>query len=317
VDAARTVTVDRPTLKPDQVLVEVEYAAIDTAVDAVLQKTMTGKFVHARTSPLVLGWHYSGKVAEVGSDAGETLKADDKVWGFLQYEPNQDQGSFSEFVAVGADECAVQPDGVDVAHLTAASTESITALQAMRDLGGLSSDDAKSKSVLVLGGGGGVGSVAVQIAKNLGAARVAAACSAKDMERVKGLGAEIALDRSKEDPLSGDKYALIFDTPAKYSATKAMRRLNRKGAYVVTLPTFRLYVAKFLSMYNGKRAKFVQCHSNRQDLELVGKWLKEGSLKVEVDTTYAIRDLERAVERQRSKTKLPGARVVVKVKGGW
>ena len=309
------IDMEKPAItSPTQVLVHVHYAAIDTSVDAVLQKTMTGSFIHAKTNPLVLGWHFSGVVTETGASVKD-LQVNDKVWGFLQYEPNQKQGSFAEYIVVDANECALQPKGnnVNIEQLTAASTEALTALQAMRDLGGLK---AGSK-VLVLGAGGGVGMAAVQIAKNLGA-HVTAACSTKDVDRVKGLGADAVLDRSQIDPLSGSdgaKYDVIFDTPAKYSATKAMGMLNPKGAYVVTLPTLSLLLGMILSVFNGKKAKFIGCHSKRDDLDLVGKWIQEGRLKIDVDSTFPVKDLEQAIQRQNSKDKV--GRVVIHVEGGW
>lgn len=196
-------------------------------------------------------------------------------------------------------------------QVTAASTESLTALQAIRDLGGLSA----GKSILVLGAGGGVGSAAVQIAKNLGA-HVTASSSAKDVQRVKNVGADVVLDRSETDPLSGSgKYDFIFDSPNKYSAVKAMGSLNPKGTYVVTMLSFGLFAAMFCSVFNGKRAKFIECHSSKEDLELVSDWMKQDKLKIDVDGTFAIRDLEKAMMRQNMKSKL--GRVVLQVKDGW
>jgi NADPH:quinone reductase-like Zn-dependent oxidoreductase len=313
---ANMVEINRPTLGPNQVLVKVHYSALDNATDGVLQQHVMGMFVHAKAKkngpPLVLGWHYSGEIVERGSYVqDDSYKLGDMVWGFLQYEPKQTQGSFAEYIAVDIDDCAPVPSNVSMEEVTAASTESLTALQAMRDLGGLSAE----KSVLVLGAGGGVGSAAVQIAKNLGA-HVTASCSTKDVQRVKDLGADVVLDRLQVDPLSHDAhYDVIFDTPHKYSAVKFIDKLNPKGTYVVTMLSGSLILAKFLSIFNGKKAMFVECHSNRKDLELVGEWLKQNKLQMDVDSQYAIQDLERAMVRQNDTSK--SGRVVLQVKDGW
>lgn len=313
---AKQVEISKPTLLPDQVLVKVHYAALDTATDEVLHRSLMGTFLHAKAKkngpPLVLGWHYSGEIVEKGTEVIHTAyKLNDMVWGFLQYEPNQTQGSFSEYVAVNIKDCSPVPPGVPIKEVTAASTEALTALQAMRDLGDLKA----GKSILVLGAGGGVGSAAVQIAKNLGA-HVTASCSTKDVQRIKDLGADVVLDRRQTDPLSpGSKYDVIFDTPNKYSAVKCMRSLHPKGAYVVTMISGSLFAAMFLSLFNGKQAKFIGCHSTSTDLDMVGSWMKQGKFNVEVDSTFAIRDLENAMARQSSKSKL--GRVVVQVKDGW
>lgn len=225
------VEINQPTVAPKQVLIKVHFAALDTGTEAVLQRNWMGMFIHARAkkngSSLVLGWHYCGEIVQRGAEVSdEALKQQEMVWGFLQYEPTQIQGSFSEYIVVGADECAPIPTGIPVETVTAASTESLTALQAIRDLGKLST----GKSILVLGAGGGVGTAAVQIAKNLGA-HVTASCSSKDTQRVKDLGADVVLDRRESDPLShNEMYDVIFDTPNMYSAVKSMRRLKPQGS---------------------------------------------------------------------------------------
>jgi len=301
-----------PTAIDSEVLVKVKYSAIDTATNQVLQKTLPGYFVHKWTTPLILGWHYSGTIEAVGPKA-KNLKVGDEVWGFLQYEPQQTQGTFAEYVTVEEEDCARIPEGIDLKELTAASTECLTALQAIRDLGGLS----EKKSILVLGAGGGVGSAAVQIAKQLGA-RVTAVCSSKDVERVKDFGADVVLDRTTQSDkfFSKDtKYDVIFDTPSKYSPWRSFQYLNPRGVFVATLPSMGLLGAMVLSFFNGKKAAFVECHSKRQDLELVGGWLSNGSLKIDVDSTYAVKDIRKALERQGNKAKV--GRVVIQVEGGW
>ena len=302
-----------PTAIDSEVLVKVKYSAIDTGTNQVVQKTLNpGYFVHKWTTPLILGWHYSGTIEAVGPKA-KNLKVGDEVWGFLQYEPQQTQGTFAEYVTVKEEDCARIPEGIELKELTAASTECLTALQAIRDLGGLS----ENKSILVLGAGGGVGSAAVQIAKQLGA-RVTAVCSSKDVERVKDFGADVVLDRTTQSDkfFSKDtKYDVIFDTPSKYSPWRSFQFLNPRGVFVVTLPSMGLLGAMVLSFFNGQKAAFVECHSKRQDLELVGGWLSNGSLKIDVDSTYAVKDIRKALERQGNKAKV--GRVVIQVEGGW
>lgn len=311
----RVVELPKPVLtSPKDVLVKVKFSAVDTAVKEVVDKTTTGYFVHSRSNPLVLGWHYVGTVITIGVQAETYLQVGDEVWGFLDYIPKQNQGSFSEYVTVDASKCSRIPDGVDPKVAAAASTEVLTALQAMRDYGGLSAD--KKSSVLILGAGGGVGSVAVGIAKRLGA-HVTAVCSTKDVQRVKELGADVVVDRSKSDVLNRKdhtKYDIIFDTPAKYSALQCFKLLNPKGSYVTTLPTLSLVAGMFVSMFNGKRASFVECDSKVNDLQLVGEWLADG-LVVNVDSTFPIRDIDKALSRQQDKSKV--GRVVIQVLGGW
>lgn len=306
----RVIEVMKPTAKASEVLVKVKYSAIDTATKDVVQKTWTGYFVHAQTKPLILGWHYSGTVEAVGQGVNN-LKVGEKVWGFLQYDTKQNQGAFAEYITVKEDECARVPENVSLEKVTAASTEALTALQALRDKGGL----AEKESILVLGAGGGVGAAAVQIAKLIGA-HVTAVCSTKDVERVKGFGADVVLDRTQTAVFSNDaKYDVIFDTPAKYSPWRSFKHLKPKGVFVVTLPSMGLLVGMLLSFFNGKKASFVECHSTSKDLELVGGWLSSDGLNIDIDSTYAIKDIGNALKRQGDKAK--AGRVVIQVEDGW
>lgn len=308
------IEVEKPKVdEPTDVVIQVQYSALDTATKQVVDKTFAGFFTHSRAKPLIVGWHYAGTVVALGSKV-EHLTTGDQVWGFLEYNPQQKQGSFSEFVRVHADHCARIPDGVDAKLAAAAATETLTALQAMRDYGNLK----ESQSILVLGAGGGVGSAAVGIAKRLGA-QVTAVCSAKDIQRVKNLGADVVLDRAQVDVFSAEDnppklYDLIFDTPAKYSALQCFKHLNPKGSYVTTLPSFSLVAGKFVSLFNGKTSAFVECAPQRKDLELVGEWLADG-LIVEIDSTFPIRDMQSALARHGDSSKV--GRVVIEVSGGW
>lgn len=314
---AKAIEMEKPSVvdSSNEVLVQVKYSAIDTALESVVQKTFTGSFVHARTDPLVLGWHFVGTVVDIGA-AGvvkddDLLAVGDPVWGFLQYDMGQRQGAFAEFIKVRHDHCGRIPNIASLETIAAASTEALTALQAMRDCGGLK----EGKTILILGGGGAVGSAAVQIAKILGA-HVTAVCSTKDYDRVKAFGADVVIDRSKADPLEGTAlYDVIFDTPAQYSATKCMSKLQAKGTFVATLPSLSLVTGMILSFIRGKGVKMVQCNSNRADLDLVASWLADKKLSIDVDSTYDIKDLEKAITRQQDKAKV--GRVVIRVEGGW
>lgn len=184
----KVVRVPKPTLpkkrSPNQpnLLVKVVASAIDPSIDKKFPKLKLpdGFFVHSGASPLYMGWHFSGIVEEtVGDDCDTPVGT--AVFGFLEYSPMQQQGSFAEYILVKSTECAVKPDSVNFELAAAASTEAITALQALRNVGRLTS----GKSVLICGSSGGVGSVAVRIAKLLGASKVTAMCSDREVERVR------------------------------------------------------------------------------------------------------------------------------------
>ena len=98
------VQVTKPSIedKPDSILVQVAYAALDTALEEIVHKTFTGIMVHDRKAkPLVPGYHFSGTIEAVGSNVAKNeFQVGDTVFGHLQYSPSTKQGSCSEYVVV-------------------------------------------------------------------------------------------------------------------------------------------------------------------------------------------------------------------------
>jgi NADPH:quinone reductase-like Zn-dependent oxidoreductase len=309
-------SVSKPVPAGGEVLVKVDYSALDTAVPSLAKRDIMSYHVHdMKSKPLLAGYHYCGIVEAVGSQVTD-LKVGDIVFGHLQYSSKQKQGAFSEYITVTPAECAVKPANVSVPVAAACGTECTTALQWLRDYGGMKAGD----SVLILGAGGSVGSVAVQIAKLLGAKHVTAVCSTKDVERVRLLGADEVLDRSKgETPFDAahrNMYNVVLDTPVMYSYWEASKVLQKGGAFLQTYPSgqFILY-GWFLPMFTGKKFRNGMCNSNKADLDRIGKWIDDGALKVEIDSEYNISDFNQAWARYSKNTK--AGRVVVKVNNGW
>lgn len=305
----------RPTPKANEILVEVTYSAIDTSLASIASKDMASGYIHdMKVKPLVIGYHFSGTVKAVSTQVS-SIKIGDAVFGHLQYEPKQQQGAYSEYITVSEHDVALVPSSKNVSMEKAAAgtTEALTALQAMRNLGGLQ----KGHDILIIGAGGGVGSAAVEIAKALGA-NVTAVCSTKDVTRVQQMGADRVVDRSKQD-VSGikEKFDVIFDVPSRYSfLLQGMKWLKPGGAFVNTLPGLeKLAFGWFWPIITKKRMETVQVESKKADLELIGSWMVDNALTIDIDSIYKISDFAAAWERQDDRTKT--GRVVIQVKDGW
>lgn len=308
---AEEVELSKPVLQqPNDILIRIQHAALDTATESVLSKSIIGTFVHARPKDrLILGWHFAGVVEETPSSSSDDFQVGDLVWGHLAYDPSQTQGSLSEYIVVAADACAKVPDKVPAHVAAAASTEGTTALQALRDCGKLETD----QRVLVNGAGGGVGSMAVYMAKKLGAKHVTAICSTKDVERVKKLGADVVIDR-KQDKVELEQYHVIFDTPNALPVKQSLQHLYTGGFFVATLPTWSFVWGFLYSLFSKKTVTMISCQSKKEDLELIGSWLSD-NLSVPIDSRYPIKNLEQAVARLNERSK--NGRIVVDVEGGW
>ncbi|MBL4854358.1 MAG: NAD(P)-dependent alcohol dehydrogenase [Robiginitomaculum sp.] len=308
-DGARMVEIPRPLPVRGEVRVKVIASALNPAEVKVINRSFTGRFIHAQTSPLVLGWDFAGTVDALG-DGVTDLGEGDAVWGHLAYFPFQKQGAFAEYITVPREALAAKPDDVPYHLAAAAATGAMTGLQSLRDLGKLGGGG----TVLIIGAGGCVGSVAVGTAKRLGA-HVTGVCSAKDIERVKALGADVVVDRKAFNWLDATvSYDVVFDTPAVYSYGRCAHVLRAGGAYVTTQPSLALLTGKARTLFSSKLCHFVLVASKRADLELVGSWLSSG-LEVLIDSRYKISNLDGALKRQVDRDRT--GRIVIDVARGW
>jgi len=307
--AVKMVELPRPVPTDNEVRVRVIAASLNPAEQKVIDGEFAGRFIHAKTDPLVVGWDFAGTVDATGSGVDD-LETGAPVWGHLAFTATQKQGSFAEYITIPRDELAVKPGDVPYHVAAAAATVTMTGLQSLRDLGGLK----PSGKALIIGAGGGVGSVSVGIGKRLGG-HVTGVCSTKDVDRVKALGADAVIDRRETDFLDTDTaFDVVFDTPAAYSFGRCARILRKGGVYVTTLPGPELFTGKLRSLFSSKHCRLVTVESRREDLELVGSWLSEG-LEVPIDSRFYIANLDAALKRQAESTR--AGRVVVDVAEGW
>ena len=110
---------------------------------------------------------------------------------------------------------------------------------------------------------------------------------------------------------------MIFDTTGKYSFFKLRYALRAKGTLVSTIPSITTMppLSALLSIC-GKRTKSLMVKCNREDLELVGKWMASGDIhSIPIDSTFDVKDIQAARKRQQDNTK--SGRVVIKVADGW
>ena len=301
--------IPKPIPGRGEVRIKVIASAVNPAEEKVISGDFVGRFLHARISPLIVGWDFAGTVDAVG-DGVTDLKEGDAVWGHLAFSHSQRQGVFAEYITVSQEELAVKPENVPFHVAAAAATVAMTSLQSLRDLGRL----GEGGKVLIIGAGGGIGMISVGVGKRLGG-HVTGVCSTKYVELVAELGADEVIDRKKSDPLNtASTYDVVFDTPAVYSFGRCSHVLNSGGAYVTTLPNAALVTGMGQALFSSKRCYFVQVASRRADLELVGRWLNDG-LEVPIDSRHKIADLNAALVRQTDRSRV--GRVVVDVDGGW
>lgn len=178
-------TIERPRAGPGQVVVQVAYAGVNPA-DWKAREGWLSRYFDYRF-PFVVGFDAAGIVAEVGEGVTGLAPGDRVVTASNQGKG--ERGSYAQYVASDRERVVRLPDPVSLRDAAALPTAGITAWEAVFDVGGT----AAGASVLVNGGAGGTGGFAVQLARMAGA-RVAATCGPANLDYVRSLGAECAID---------------------------------------------------------------------------------------------------------------------------
>ena len=226
----RKTDLPRPTLRPNQILVRINASGVNP-LDA---KIRAGKAAHAKQSlPAVLGVDMAGIVEEVGPDV-TAFKAGDDVYGMVGGVGGL-QGTLAEFIAADVELLARKPRNLSMRQAAALPLVTITAWEGLVDGAKVCAD----QTVLVHAGAGGVGHVAVQLARAYGA-RVFATVSAEKKQIVEGLGA-IPIDyrsSSVEEYVakmtSGKGFDIVFDTVGGATLDASFVAAKRYAGHVVS-----------------------------------------------------------------------------------
>ena len=219
-DVLKLEDVPMPQPAAGEVLVKIKAASINPIDYKIREGARKG------TLPITMGRDYSGTVESLGAGAAGFSKGD-AVFGLLE----RDRGSYAEYVATKANLVAAKPKNLDHDAAAAVPLAAITAWQGMVDHGGMRA----GQRVLIHGGAGGVGHMAIQIAKALGC-WVATTVSGRDKDFVLGLGADKAIDYKNEkfeDQVSD--IDLVYDLIGGETQTRSFAVLKLGGALISTL----------------------------------------------------------------------------------
>jgi len=284
--------VERPALADERVLVRVRASSLNKADWHELRgwprflRPLTRNGV-VRPKSALLGCDFAGVVEAVGKDVTD-LAPGDEVFGGRS-------GAFAEYVS--AVNLVRKPPNVTFEEAATMGIAGLTALQGIRDRGRLQAGER----VLVNGASGGVGTVAVQIAKALGA-HVTAVCSTRNVEQARALGADRVLDYTRED-FTGEqeRYDLIVDVAGGHSWSAMRRVLRPEGRLVIvgahgSRRQLRHIAAIWLtSRFSKQTASFFIASFNKEDLQTLADMLESGRLKPVIDRTYALDEAQDAL----------------------
>lgn len=294
--------IDRPVIGVEDVLIRVRATSVNTPdwiTVAGVPRILRLKSGLRRPSNPVRGTDVAGVVEDVGK-AVTDLRPGDEVFGSLWGSPQGDAtGTFAEFTVAPASQVIKKPDQISFEEAAASAMSGITALIAVREVGRVKS----GTRVLINGASGGVGTMAVQIAKALDA-EVTGVSSAVNLELVRSLGADHVIDYGREDFTSREeRYDVILDNVMNHPPSMTARVLaptgilipnsiGNRGGFFAGLPR----IARATLMGRGStNVKFVTLVVNRQNLTSLAALLESGNVKVVIDKIYPLTDAGNAV----------------------
>ena len=276
------IEVEKPELQDSSVLVEVHAASINP-IDNILRAGYLQQMLALRF-PHIMGYDVSGTVVEVGKDV-HIVKVGDEVFA----RPNQeDAGAIAEFARVQENELAIKP--TNLSHIEAASVPlaGLTAWQALVTKGNIKRGD----KVLIHAGSGGVGTLAIQIAKYFGAI-VATTTSSKNTEFVKSLGADLIIDYTTQsfvDELSD--YDLVIDMIGGDTLANSFKVLKKGGTLISIKGQDTEGLAK---KYDVAFEWFFMTPDGAMLTELA-TLISEGAIKTVIDSVYPMEQASEAFD---------------------
>jgi len=275
-DSLKFGDIEPPELKEGEVLIRNKAAGVNPVDAAIVEGYMEGRLPHHY--PLIPGWDLSGVVEERGFGS-RRFKVGDEVYAYAR-RPTIQWGTFAEYTVIPESYLSKKPSGISHEEAGGMPLVGLTAYQALYTAGNL----RKDQTVLILGASGGVGTLAIQLAKARGA-NVIGVASEKNHTYMKDLGADHAVtyehtvvaDAVLE--IESDGVDLIFDCTRGDTLQKSIKSLKNDGKLVSitkSKPDIKPNIA----------FKYVFVEPNSKQLDHLRELIEEGKIKVPVSKIY-------------------------------
>ena len=273
----------RPEPKEDQILVRAIAAGVNP-VDASIRSERGAKFFGI-TLPFIPGYDIAGVVEKTGAKIAK-FKPGDSVYAYLSLK---DGGGYAEYAVATEVEAAPKPKSIRFVEAAGVPVVALTAWQALIDTAKLS----VGQTVLIHGGSGGVGSFAIQIAKARGA-KVIATASTANQDLLKQLGADVAIDYTKQkfEDVAKD-VDVVLDSVGKDTLARSYG-IVKKGGFIVTLVS-RLDQAELDK--HGIRGASLSVNPDSSELAEIGKLIDANKIKVIVSQTFPLSEAMKVQEQ--------------------
>lgn len=321
-EGLQAATLQMPQVKENEVLVEMHAAGVNL-LDSKM-KTGEFKLILPYKLPLILGHDVAGMITHVGKNVKKFTVGD----AIYARPADFSIGAFAEYIAINENDVALKPANLSMEEAAAIPLVALTAWQALVERGKLK----KGEKVFIQAGSGGVGTIAIQLAKYLGAT-VATTASEKSFDLLKNLGADVLIDYKNQDfeDILQD-YDLVLNSQDTKTLEKSLNVLKAGGkAISISGPPTPVFaketgaawyvkiILSLLSLGIRKKAKkksvdysFLFMRASGEQLEKITKLIELGIIKPVVDKVFRFEETNEAlsyVESGRAKGK-----VVIKIK---
>ncbi len=308
-DVLKLQDIDKPVVEDDEVLVRVRAASVHpdvwhvmTGLPYVLR--VMGAGLRRPKNP-VPGTDVAGLVESVGKNVTRFQSGDEVFGETIRGHQWTNGGAYAEYATAPECALALKPANVTFEQAAAVPTSALIALSGIRDDGKVRA----GQRVLVNGAAGGVGAIAVQLAKAFGA-DVTGVDSTSKLDMVRSIGADRVIDYTQEDfTRRGERYDLIVDIPGNHSLSDCRRALTPGGIYVLIghdnygsgmrrwvglLPRMFKLTAMSLFVSQLPRVRF-SMPDKRESMALLKELLESGKLTPHIDRTFPLSEVPDAI----------------------
>lgn len=287
--------VEKPTPKENEVLVKIHSTAINdydwsmVRGKPYLYRLMYGLFKPEKPIP---GMELSGTIEAIGTEV-QNLKISDTVFGDTS---NYGFGTFAEYICIDERALVKKPDILSFEEACSIPHAFTLALQALKDIGGI----AEGQKVLINGGGGGVGTLGLQLAK-LYNCKVTGVDSGEKLEMMKSLGFDDVIDYRKNNfTKNGEEYDLILDCKTNKFAFSYLKSLKPNGKYVSIGGNLNrilglLFWGMLNSMFSSKKLYMLALKPNK-GLDYFIELYRQNKIKPQIDGPYNLEGIPRLIQ---------------------
>ena len=281
--------VEKPAPKKDQILVKIHSSTV-TSGDARIRRAdpwvIRLIFGFKRPRKTVLGVVVAGEVESIGNEVTK-FKVGDKVFGTT----GMSFGAHAEYQCINEKgTLALIPEKMTYNEAAAIPFGATAALHFLRK-----GNIKAGQKVLIYGASGAIGTIAIQLAKEIGS-EVTAVCSDKNGLMVKVLGADKVIDYKSEDfTKNGVKYDIVFDTVGKSSFSSSLKSLTKSGTILLASACMgQMLRGAFTSMFGSKKVISGVIKETAEDMQFFKKLIEADKLKAVIDKVYPLEEIKDA-----------------------